>query len=49
MLHHNAILHHHQGLLPFHPKEHPLVLQLGGCDPFKLADATEIALKYGYD
>jgi tRNA-dihydrouridine synthase A len=25
------------------------VLQLGGCDPIKLADAAEIGVRYGYD
>lgn len=49
MLHYNAILHHHAGLLPFHPSEHPVVLQLGGSDPQKLADAAEIGVRYGYD
>lgn len=49
MLHHNAITHHHKGLLPFHPSEHPIVLQLGGCDPIALADAAEIGVRYGYD
>lgn len=49
MLHHNAILHHHDGLLPFHSSEHPIVLQLGGSDPGKLADAAEIGVRYGYD
>lgn len=49
MLHYNAILHHHDGLLPFHPAEHPVVLQLGGSDPNWLADAAEIGVRYGYD
>lgn len=49
MLHHDAILHHHKGLLPFHSSEHPIVLQLGGSDPVKLADAAEIGVRYGYD
>lgn len=25
------------------------MLQLGGCDPHKLADAAELGVKYGYD
>lgn len=49
MLHHNAVLHHHLGLLPYNPVENPVVLQLGGCDPGKLADAAEIGVKYGYN
>lgn len=49
MLHHNAITNHHTHLLPFHPSEHPIVLQLGGCDPVGLADAAEIGARYGYD
>ena len=38
---------HH--VLPFHPVEHPIILQLGGSDPEKLADAAEIGVRYGYD
>ena len=34
--------------LEFSPKEEPIVLQLGGSDPFKLACATKIAHSYGY-
>ena len=49
MIHHNAITNNHKMLLPFHPAEHPVVLQLGGSDPAKLADAAEIGVKYGYD
>lgn len=49
MIHYNAILHNHPALLPFHPAEHPVVLQLGGSDPIKLADAAEIGVRYGYD
>ncbi len=36
-------------LLAFDPKEHPLVLQLGGSDPDLLFKATELAAEYGYD
>jgi len=43
MVHHDAIIHSHQWLLPFSPEEHPIVLQLGGCDPDKLAEAAIIA------
>jgi tRNA-dihydrouridine synthase A len=49
MLHHGAVIHNHQQVLPFNPIEHPIVLQLGGCDPKLLADAAEIGEKYGYD
>ena len=28
--------------------EHPLVLQLGGCDPEKLHNATKLAVEYGF-
>lgn len=36
-------------LLGFDPAEHPVALQLGGCDPKKLADAARIGADYGYD
>jgi tRNA-dihydrouridine synthase A len=36
-------------LLGFDPFEHPLALQLGGCDPVKLAHAARIAGNFGYD
>ena len=42
MLHHGAVIHNHQHVLPFNPIEHPVVLQLGGCDPKLLADAAAI-------
>lgn len=35
--------------LAFHPAEHPVALQLGGSDPAELAEATQIAARYGYD
>jgi tRNA-dihydrouridine synthase A len=31
------------------PEEHPVVLQLGGSDPAKLAEAARIAEGFGYD
>ena len=34
--------------LEFSPSEEPIVLQLGGSDPSKLAQATRIAYDYGY-
>lgn len=45
-----AILHgDRQRLLRFDPNEHPVAVQLGGSDPYKLAAAAKIALAYGYD
>jgi tRNA-dihydrouridine synthase A len=46
----DAVLHgDRQRLLGYSPQEHPLVLQLGGSDPDKLAEAARIAEGYGYD
>lgn len=39
MLHHDAI-NHSPSLLPFNREDHPIVLQLGGSDPAKLAEAA---------
>jgi tRNA-dihydrouridine synthase A len=36
-------------VLGFSPEEHPVGLQLGGCDPDKLAQAAKIGAEYGYD
>jgi tRNA-dihydrouridine synthase A len=36
-------------LIGFSPQEHPVALQLGGCDPAKLAAAAAIAADFGYD
>ena len=36
-------------LLGFDEIEHPVALQIGGSDPDKLAQATEIGASYGYD
>ncbi|MBZ0215610.1 MAG: tRNA dihydrouridine(20/20a) synthase DusA, partial [Fimbriimonadaceae bacterium] len=36
-------------LIGFSGEEHPVALQLGGCDPVKLADAGQIAAEFGYD
>ncbi len=36
-------------LLPFPPRQHPVVLQLGGSDPERLAQAAKIGEEYGYD
>lgn len=49
MLHHDAVLHSHSHLLPFNVEEHPIVLQLGGCDPERLALAAKLGEQYGYD
>ncbi len=45
-----AILHGDRArLLDFHRAEHPVALQLGGCDPRGLADCANIAEDWGYD
>jgi tRNA-dihydrouridine synthase A len=36
-------------LLSYNAEEHPVALQLGGCDPDKLAAAAAIAEDFGYD
>ncbi len=36
-------------LLDYNPEEHPVALQLGGADPGELAEATALAVDYGYD
>ena len=36
-------------LLAFDPSEHPVALQLGGCDPRALAQAARIGEDFGYD
>jgi tRNA-dihydrouridine synthase A len=36
-------------LLGYAPAEHPVALQLGGSNPAELAEATRIAVGYGYD
>jgi tRNA-dihydrouridine synthase A len=36
-------------LLEYDPHEHPLALQLGGCDPQELAQAARIGASLGYD
>ena len=35
--------------LAFHESEHPLAIQLGGCDPEELKTCSKIAERYGYD
>lgn len=45
-----AVIHgHRERLLGFHPAEHPVALQLGGSVPAELAEATRIAVEFGYD
>jgi tRNA-dihydrouridine synthase A len=45
-----AVLHGDRDrLLGFSLQEHPVALQLGGCDPARLALAAAIAAGYGYD
>ena len=36
-------------LLAFDPAEHPVALQLGGCEPKALAEAARIGADFGYD
>lgn len=36
-------------LLGFDPVEHPVALQLGGCDPAEMAEAARIGQDWGYD
>ena len=45
-----AVLHgDRKRLLGFDPFEHPVALQLGGCDPGALAECARIAEDFGYD
>ena len=45
-----AALHgERERLLAYDPAEHPLALQLGGCDPGELARCARIAAEFGYD
>jgi tRNA-dihydrouridine synthase A len=45
-----AVLHGDRArLLAMHPAEHPVALQLGGCDPQQLAQCAQIAADFGYD
>jgi tRNA-dihydrouridine synthase A len=38
----DAVIHNHQTILPFHESQHPIILQIGGCEPAKLAQAARI-------
>jgi tRNA-dihydrouridine synthase A len=45
-----ALIHgDHHRFLQFHDAEHPLALQLGGCNPRQLAICAKMAEDYGYD
>src|SRR5438105_4374820 len=45
-----AVLHGDRArLIGFDPAEHPVALQLGGCDPRALAACARIAEDFGYD
>jgi tRNA-dihydrouridine synthase A len=45
-----AVLHGDRArLLGFDPVEHPVALQLGGCDPAALAQSARIGEDFGYD
>lgn len=46
----DAVIHGDRDrLIGFSDVEHPVVLQLGGSDPAKLAEASRIAEEFGYD
>ena len=46
----DAVIHGDRArILGYGPQEHPVVLQLGGSDPVKLAEAARIAEDSGYD
>ena len=50
MVHANAVIHgDRERLLGFDRSEHPVALQLGGSEPELLAQATRIAVEWGYD
>ena len=46
----DAVIHgDKEYLIAFNPEEHPVALQIGGSDPAKLAAASKIGEKFGYD
>jgi tRNA-dihydrouridine synthase A len=50
MLTTGAVLHgDRERLLRFDPEEHPVAVQLGGCEPGALAAAARICADFGYD
>jgi tRNA-dihydrouridine synthase A len=45
-----AILHGKaERLLAYDPAEHPIALQLGGCEPAELAACARVGERFGYD
>ena len=53
MLNENALVNINQTgkikSIDFTENQHPVVLQLGGCDPQKMGEAAFIAESWGYD
>ncbi len=50
MLNTGAVIHgNRERLLSFDESEHPIAIQLGGCEPEKLAESARIAQDFGYD
>ncbi|KRX05298.1 hypothetical protein PPERSA_00599 [Pseudocohnilembus persalinus] len=50
MIHANSLEHiRHTPRVQFSPCEHPVVFQLGGCDPKLLQEASKIVEEMGYD
>jgi tRNA-dihydrouridine synthase A len=50
MITNGAVLHGDRArLLRYDPREHPLALQLGGCEPRLLAEAARIGADLGFD
>src|SRR5690606_21020001 len=50
MLTTGAVIHGDRArLMGFDPAEHPVALQLGGCEPRELAEAAKIGADLGYD
>ena len=53
MINENAIINidrtGNNKLLDFTPDQHPVVCQIGGCDPIKVAKAAKIVEQWGYD
>ena len=46
----DAVIHGDKDfLIAFNPAEHPVALQIGGSDPAKLAAASKVGEKFGYD
>ncbi len=50
MIHSSALVRGHRyDFLAYNPEEHPVALQLGGCDPKELANAAQLCADHGYD